>query len=331
MRSAPECSVVVPVYRNEADVPALVARLAELDRDVPGGIEAVLVVDGSPDRCHALLGAALETAAFPSRLLLLSRNFGSFSAIRAGLGVAGGTYLAVMAADLQEPAELVRRFFEKLRADEADLVVGTRSSRADPQASRLGADLFWWAYRRLVVPELPPGGVDIFGCNRRFRDQLLKLEEARSSLIGQLYWLGFRRAEVAYDRQVRERGVSAWTLRKKLNYLSDSLYAFSDLPIRLFTLLGGLGVALATVFAVLLFVLRILGTVNVPGYTATVVTILFFAGLNLLGLGILGSYVWRTYENTKARPLAVVMSDLRFDGATTAARVAAPASTETPA
>src|ERR1700682_2504329 len=100
--SQPASSVVVPVYRNEENVPELLERFAELHRRVPGGIEAVCVVDGSPDRSYELLAAALPSAPYPSRLLLLSRNFGSFAAIREGLKAACGRHFAVMSADLQE-------------------------------------------------------------------------------------------------------------------------------------------------------------------------------------------------------------------------------------
>jgi len=310
--SGVDCTVVVPVYRNEENIPSLVQRLRDLHAAVPGGIEAVLVVDGSPDRSHALLAEALREVPFAARLMLLSRNFGSFAAIREGLRVGRGRHFAVMAADLQEPAELVVKFFEALSSGRADLVLGTRRSRADPLLARLSSGLFWGAYRRTILPELPAGGVDVFGCTAAFRDELLRFDESHTSLIGQLFWLGFRRETIAYDRQARELGRSAWTWRKKLAYLSDSLFAFSDLPIRAFLALGTLGILGSFLFGLLVLLARLSGAIAVPGYAATVITIVFFAGLNMLGLGIIGSYVWRTYENTKARPLAVVMRDQAF-------------------
>jgi glycosyltransferase involved in cell wall biosynthesis len=308
-----ECAVIVPLYRNAANVPALLERLVLLHSTVPGGIEAVCVVDGSPDDCHAQLAAALPRMPFASRLLLLSRNFGSFAAIRAGLGATDAPYTAVMAADLQEPASLVETFFQVLRDEPVDVALGTRVARADGLVERLSSGLFWGAYRRFVQRELPRGGIDVFACNAAFRAHLLRFREANSSLVGQLLWLGFRRREVPYARQAREVGRSAWTLGRKLRYLSDSVFSFSDLPIRAFIALGGLGLALAALFGLAVLVARLAGLVDVPGYAATVVTILFFSGLNLLGLGIIGSYVWRAYENTKARPLDVVMDERRFE------------------
>jgi len=309
-----ECTVVIPVYRNADNVPALLQRLAELHRRVPGGIEVICVVDGSPDESHARLAQGLPQQAFASQLLALSRNFGSFAAIREGLIPVRTEHCAVMAADLQEPIELIEEFFSWLRADRADVVVGHRAGRQDAWLDRAASGLFWWTYRKLVQRELPPGGIDVFACNAAFRSHLLRFTEAHTSLVGQILWLGFRRVALPYVRQAREIGRSAWTLGRKLKYLSDSVFAFSDLPIRLFTLIGGAGVALSLFFAAVVLVARLTGAVAVPGYAATVLTILFFAGINLLGLGIIGSYVWRAYENTKARPLAVVMQAQRFAG-----------------
>ena len=306
---APDCSVIVPVYRNEADIDDLLARLADLNAAVRGGIEAVCVVDGSPDACHARLALALPAMAFPSRLLLLSRNFGSFAAVREGLRAARGRWLAVMSADLQEDATVVPAFLDALRAGEADVVLGVRESRADPWAERVAAGVFWGLYRAFIRRDLPPGGVDVFGCNAAFRDQLVRLGESYSSLVGQILWLGFRRKLVRYRRVARRRGRSAWTLRRKVDYLLDSVYSFSDLPVRVFVALGATGIAASIALTAAVLTAKATGAIPVPGYAATVLTIVFFGSLNLLGLGIIGSYVWRAYENTKARPLAVVMRE----------------------
>lgn len=310
-----ECTVVVPVYRNAENIPTLLQRLTQLHQLVEGGIEVILVVDGSPDQSHALLAAALPAQGYASQLLLLSRNFGSFAAIREGLAHVRTGCSAVMAADLQEPISLIAEFFSVLRADQADVVVGHRAGREDAAMDRIASGLFWWSYRQLVQKELPPGGIDVFGCNDAFRLHLLRFNEVHSSLVGQILWLGFRRVALPYVRQARLHGRSAWSFRAKLKYLMDSVFAFSDLPIRLFTLAGGLGLLLTLLMGMVVLVARLTGAVAVPGYATTVLTILFFAGINLLGLGIIGAYVWRAYENTKSRPLAVLMHTQSYPGA----------------
>jgi polyisoprenyl-phosphate glycosyltransferase len=307
-----ECSIVVPVYRNEDNVPALLARLADLHATVPGGIEAVLVVDGSPDQSYARLAEGLAAAPFRAHLLLLSRNFGSFAAIRAGLAAVRTPYMAVMAADLQEPAIWYRQALARLAGEGCDIVIGSRESRADPWPSRLASLLFWRLYRGLVQPQTPPGGVDIFACNATFRDQLLRFDEVNTSLVGQLLWLGFRREDLPYRREARQVGESAWTFGRKLRYLADSVYAFSDLPIRLFVGIGGAGILFSLLLAAVVIGARLAGAISVPGYAATILIVVFFSALNLFGLGILGAYVWRAYENTKGRPLAVLMHEREF-------------------
>ena len=306
-------TLVIPVYRNEGSIPDLLNAVTDLHCDLGGKMQAVFVVDGSPDRCFELLRDALPTRAFASKLVLLSRNFGSFSAIRAGLELSETDRYAVMAADLQEPPELVLEMDKALRTESVDVVVGTREGREDPILSRLPAQLFWWFYRKYVISEVPPGGVDVFGCNREFRDNLLRLDERHSSLIAQIFWLGFRRKLIHYTRQERQHGKSAWTLRKKINYLMDSVFSFTDLPIRLLVRVGGGAAVLAGAFGVIVAIGKMMGLIAVPGYAMTILTIVFLGSLNLFGLGIVGSYAWRIYENTKARPHTVTLRVHHFD------------------
>ncbi|TXI26442.1 MAG: glycosyltransferase [Ottowia sp.] len=306
-------SLIIPVYRNEASIPELLAELQGLHQALAGALEVVFVVDGSPDRCHELLRTLLPRTGLDATLVLLTRNFGAFAAVRMGLQQARGDTFAVMAADLQEPPELVLRMQAVLADGAVDVVVAERTLRHDPFWQRWQAALFWSLYRRYVVPEMPPGGVDIFACNRAFRDALLDLGESRSSLIAQIFWLGFRRAGVPYGRQPRRHGQSAWTWRKKLAYLADSVFAFTDLPVRLLTRVGALGLLVAAVLGVVVLFGKLSGLIGVPGYAMTLIAILFFGALNLLSLGIVGTYAWRAYENTKQRPQAIALRVDRFE------------------
>jgi polyisoprenyl-phosphate glycosyltransferase len=194
-------------------------------------------------------------------------------------------------------------------------VVGVRTARDDPFFSALSSRLFWWAYRRFIQPEVPRGGVDVFGCDAAVRDALLRLEESNSSLVGLLFWLGFRRAEVSYERAGRPEGKSGWTFGRKVRYLLDSTFAFTDLPISALLVVGVGGVVFSVSVGVLVLVMKTLGEIPVPGYTPTVLLMAFSTSTTLLGLGIVGSYVWRTFENSKGRPLYVPLSHESFEGA----------------
>ncbi|HEY5959194.1 MAG TPA: glycosyltransferase family 2 protein [Polyangiaceae bacterium] len=307
-------SLVIPVYRNSANVPPLLAALSDLNRSLSDELEVVFVVDGSPDDSFLLLERALPNQDFRSKLALLSRNFGSFSAIRAGLTLGDGEYFAVMAADLQEPPELIVDFVDQMRNHGVEVVVGKREGREDPLLSRWMSATFWSLYRRLIQPQVPEGGVDVFGCRRDVRDHILRLNEQNSSLVGLLFWVGFRRAEVSYRRRARTLGKSAWTVKKKLRYLSDSIFSFTDLPIRILTMVGLIGLTLTFVFGAAVTIGRISGAVDVPGYAATVLIVMFFGTLNCFGLGVVGGYVWRGFENSKSRPSFIVSSQQSFSG-----------------
>jgi glycosyltransferase involved in cell wall biosynthesis len=307
-------SLVIPVYRNEGSIPDLVTAVEELNHGLGGAFEAIFVVDGSPDSSLELLQKMLPGAGFQSQLLSLSRNFGAFAAVRAGLAAGGGDIFAVMAADLQEPPELVLAFREALDSGEYDVAVGCRDSRADPIGDRFFSAAFWGLYRMLIQREVPRGGVDVFGCTLRFRDHILSLGESNTTLVGLILWLGFRRTEIRYKRQPRKHGRSAWSFKRKFRYLLDSCFAFSDLPIRLLSLAGLAGIVLSIAAGTVVLAARITGQIQVPGYAATVLTVMFFGGLNALGIGILGEYLWRTFENTKGRPGYVVFSRSEFGG-----------------
>jgi polyisoprenyl-phosphate glycosyltransferase len=301
----PHYSIVIPVYRNREFLPEVLAVLEKIAHELDGNLEAVFVVDGSPDDSEQWLTEHLPGYALPSRLIALSRNFGSFTAVRVGLGAARGEHIAVMAADLQEPPSLIVDMLRAL-ASGHEVAVGTRLSRDDPSLQSLPARVFWRLYRALVDPQMPREGVDVFAVSRGARDALLALEECHTSLVVQLFWIGFRRIEIPYHRRARQHGTSGWTLRRKLGYLFDSLFAFTDLPIKLLTAIGLFGTVAFLAIGIALLVLRLSGAIAVPGYTAIMVTILFSSSLVLFGLGIVGNYVWRTYENTKRRPLGIV-------------------------
>lgn len=310
-------SVIIPVYRNEEFIPSLISEFSRIATIVAERFqlttEFVFVVDGSPDNCYRLLRDMLPKAPFPSQLVLHARNFGSLAAIRTGLQAGRGDFFGIIAADLQEPPELLVNFLGPLATNAADVVVGRREGRKDPTATRLSSNVFWRLYRIFVNPEIPPGGVDVFGCNRQVRDELLRLEESHSSLVGLLYWIGFRRQEAPYMRQARAYGKSAWTVRKKFTYLLDSVFAFTDLPIRLLALCGIVGLVFGAGYGIFVAALRLLGEIDAPGYAATIIAITFFGSLNTLGIAIIGAYAWRANENAKRRPLSVVRTTHLFE------------------
>jgi hypothetical protein len=172
--------------------------------------------------------------------------------------------------------------------------------------------VFWALYRRFVIRGMPRGGIDVFGCNRLVRDRLLAMPEATTNLIALLFWIGFRRRFVPYERRPRRHGRSAWTIYKKLRYAIDSIFNFTDLPIQGLLAVGLAGSTLAVVLGAIVFSARLAGAIEVPGYTALALIIMFFGGLTAFGLGVIGQYLWLTLQNVRRRPNFLIESVREF-------------------
>jgi glycosyltransferase involved in cell wall biosynthesis len=297
-----EVSIVVPVYHNEENILDLTAALA---RCAPGPeFEFVFVDDGSRDASWRLLEefAAHEPRA---RLVKLSRNFGSFTACVAGLAHATGDAAILMAADLQDPPELIGPMVARWKEGH-EVVLAVREHREEPLLQRLLAALYYRAMRRWAFSEMPLGGFDFVLVDRKVIDAIVQVQEKNTTLMGLILWTGFRRTSVSYTRRAREKGRSMWTFGKKVKYFIDSLVSFSYFPIRL---AQGLGVLLALggfVYAGVIVVLRVAGSIPIQGWSALTVIVLLLSGLQLLMLGVIGEYVWRTLDETKRRPLFIV-------------------------
>ncbi|WP_119302412.1 glycosyltransferase family 2 protein [Dongia deserti] len=307
-------SLIIPIYRNAESVPRLLEALEGISAALNGELEVVFVVDGSPDESGALLLERAPKCSFPSKVAFHSRNFGSFTAIRTGMELAQGEHLAVMAADLQEPPELMVEFFRVLAAGRAEVVFAKREGRGDPLLSRLLSAVFWRMYRRFILPDMPAGGIDVFACCRKVRDAVLEIEEPNSSLIAQLFWVGFRREFIPYMRRPRLEGKSAWALSRRFRYMMDSIFSFSDLPIMVVLWLGVIGCTISSVLGLITLGARLAGYIQEAGYTSIILLIAFLGSLILAVQGILGCYLWRATENSKRRPLRIISRVVHLQG-----------------
>lgn len=300
-------SVVVPVYHNQSTLPALNARLTRTCEDI--GVthfEVVCVNDGSADNSGVIL-AEIASRDPRVRVVTLSRNFGSQAAIMAGLAHATGDHVAVIAADLQEPPELIAELWRACQTG-VEIALATRSTRADPWATRLFANLFYRALRRFAIPAMPPGGFDCFVMSRRVSDLLLAQARPNLYLPGELLWLGFSRAVIPYERLARPSGKSMWTFWKKVRFLLDSFVAFSYAPIRLTSAIG-LFVAIAGfAYAAVILGLRLTTGFPIEGWASLAVIVLVLGGVQLVVIGTLGEYLWRALDLARGRPLYVVAS-----------------------
>ena len=305
-------SIVVPVFKNEESVDRLLNRVTSLASSLVGDVEAIFVVDGSPDSSLSLLQTSLPNTTFDSKIILLSRNFGAFSAIRAGLREADGTATVVMAADLQEPISLIEELLGLVVKDGVDVAVGVRQARKDSFVSRFLSSSFWRFFNRLTTLEMPKGGVDIFALSRDARQKINEFEESSTSLVGLIYWIGFKRQEVSYLREKRAEGVSSWSLRKRINYAKDSITAFSEIPLSIFLWSGVIGALVSLLLVVVLIVRLFMNQNDDISRQLVSIGLLFVVSYLMSGLGLLGTYLWRVSDNVRKRPDSITWKKWEF-------------------
>jgi glycosyltransferase involved in cell wall biosynthesis len=213
---------------------------------------------------------------------------------------ARGEAAAVLSADLQEPPELLSELVAAWRRG-ATAALAVRRSRPEPLLSRTGSAFYYATLRRLAYSEMPRGGFDCFLIGRPAIDFLVESREIHTSLPGLLLWSGFPASFVPYDRLARDEGQSRWTLAKKAKYFIDSVTAFSYAPLRWMSVFGTLLALLSFAYAIFLVVFRLIHGQIVQGWTTTMVVLAFLSGVQLLALGILGEYLWRTLDAARAR------------------------------
>ncbi|HEY3836715.1 MAG TPA: glycosyltransferase family 2 protein [Bryobacteraceae bacterium] len=304
-------SLVVPIYNEEEIVGPLVDQITAAMESLlpPKDWEAVFVDDGSSDRTLALL---LERRQTDRRLavLQLSRNWGHQAAISAGLKHSKGDAVIVMDGDLQDPPSVIPQLIGAWCSG-ARVVIAQRTGRHDGWLSNLFVRAFYFVLGQ--VSDYPiPLNAGIFGLlDRQAVEAVNELDERNRYLPGLRAWIGFPAKVIFYDRPARAGGKPKQNFTRLARYAFDAIFSFSYKPLR-FSLVMGVATAIfAMVFAVVLVSARlrgvgILGGPVVVGYTSTIVSILFLGGIQLIGIGILGEYLGRIYDEVKRRPLYLV-------------------------
>lgn len=299
-------SIVIPVYKNEDNLPELVQSLSLIKARLFSPIEVVFVIDGSPDKSWEWLTNNNDLRQLClCRFILLSRNFGALAAVRRGIREASGDVICVIAADGQEPPALVLEMVAPIVYENVEVVVGIRERRADSVSTRFFSNVFWMTFRLLGGRELPRRGVDVFAISARVAKLLNDYKESSTSLIGLIYWSGFNRREVPYTRVKRSIGRSSWTFKKRAKYALDSITSFSEVPIAILVVLGVLGFVVSSVFGAVVLVAQLLWSNSPPGYTPLLLGLSFVSSTQLFGMGILGMYIWRISENVRGRPATI--------------------------
>ena len=301
-------SIVIPVYFNENNLIPLYEDIRKKFIDVIDyDYEIVMVNDGSGDNSYEVM-KKLAAQDENIHIVSLSRNFGSHAAILCGLEKCTGDCAVIKAADLQEPTELLHRLVDSWKNGN-NVVLAVRQDRRESFGQKLFANTYYWMVRKAALANMPKGGFDVYLLDRKVINVLLALDESNSALTGQILWSGFRTEQVPYVRLAREIGTSKWTLKKKVKLVADTLFSFSTLPITVVTSVGFLSFLVALVWALVVLVAKLSGHILISGWTTLFIFNLFSFGVIMVTLGILGGYLWRTFDASRGRPTYIVEED----------------------
>jgi glycosyltransferase involved in cell wall biosynthesis len=295
-----ELSVVTPFLNEQGNLPLFRERLLVALEKLDASWELVLVDDHSDDDSPRF---AKEWAALDPRVryLRLSRTSGSHAAWSAGLASSRGTAVIMMAADLQDPPEAIGRLLAEWRQGYHVVWASRADRQGESWLTKAFSACYYRAMRKLALPNMPRKGADFLLMDRRVVDAYNSIPEKNTSFFGIILWLGFRQTCIEYVKQPRHAGKSKWTLSKKIKLFIDSLVSFSYAPIRLMSVLGVVVSVLGMLYACFVVVHALQGRA-VEGWSSLIVVALVLGGFQLLMLGILGEYLWRTYDESRGRP-----------------------------
>jgi glycosyltransferase involved in cell wall biosynthesis len=299
-------SLVIPVYFNADSLPALFAELELLERELLSkglDLELIFVNDGSGDNSlEELLEIRRKRPA--TKVVNLSRNFGSLAASKTGFRFVTGDVFGILAADLQDPPQQIQLMADQWIAGHK-FVISARASRGDPLLTRIFARIYYRLVHWLVVPNYPSGGYDLMLMDKIMLPHIVGSTK-HTNLAMYAFWLGFNPVVLYYVRRERSHGKSRYSFRKRLKFFADTISGFSATPIRLMSLFGIAVAVLSFLYGTNIAVNALLGNIEVRGFATLVALISFFSGLILFMLGLLGEYLWRVFAAVNNMPEAVI-------------------------
>ncbi|MCF8236879.1 MAG: glycosyltransferase family 2 protein [Saprospiraceae bacterium] len=300
-------SIIIPCYYNEENLPVTFGRLQKMEDMLPEGtrVEYLFIDDGSGDGTYAVLEGFQQSQPERVVLLKLAGNVGSYNAILAGMGFAKGDCCTVISADLQDPPELIPQMFDYWRQG-FKLVLANRQHREEGWFKQLFAGIFHRVIRRFALKNMPKGGFDFVLFDQKLCTEVVQMDEKNTNTLFLLPWLGYPYVNIPYVRQQREIGRSRWTLAKKVKLFIDSFIAFSFFPIRMIAVSGLILGVLAMGYALYILYARLTGHIDVEGWSALMLVILLVSSFQMVALGILGEYLWRTLDAVRKRPNFVI-------------------------
>ena len=239
------------------------------------------------------------------KVVKLAGNVGSYNAIVAGMEFATGDCISIITADLQDPPELISKMYDYWQKG-IKFVVANRIKRDESFFKTFFANTYHKLIKKYALPNIPDGGFDFVLFDKQLKEELLKIKEKNTNSLYLLAWMNFEMVSIPYTRREREIGKSRWTFKKKMKLFIDSFVSFSYLPLRVITVLGFLTGFATLIYAIVIIYLKLTGGINTTGWSSTMLVILLTSSFQMIGLGVIGEYLWRTLESSRNRPLYIV-------------------------
>lgn len=304
-------SCIVPVYNEANNIAEFLLALHQQLQKTVSDFEIIVVDDGSKDETVNIVMSLAD--AYPIKLLKFSRNFGKETALTAGLAHSSGDAVIMIDADFQHPVELIPTFLEKWREGYA-MVYGVRTNRDDEtRLKRFFANNFYKFLSRVTKTNIPNGAGDFRLLDRKVVDALNKFEERGRFMKGLYSWVGFKSLAVPFTVQQRAGGKSSWKFTRLTELALTGITLFSDVPLRVWSFVGFVVSLISLLYGLYIITKTLIFGVDVPGFATIVVAIMFFGGIQLLSIGILGEYLARVFNEVKHRPLYIIESKHGFD------------------
>lgn len=301
----PVFSIIAPVFNEFESLPALYPRIREVMEQTGETWELVLIDDGSRDGSTDLMRKlAAEDARV--RPVIFARNFGHQTAVTAGLDYSRGQAVVIIDADLQDPPEVILEMIAKWR-EGYEVVYAVRAEReGETWFKKLTASVFYRLIYRITDVKIPVDTGDFRLMDRKVVNVLCQMRERHRFIRGMAAWVGFKQIGVSYRRAARFAGETKYPLKKMIRFASDAITGFSYFPLQLATYLGFFAAVLGILAIPMVIAARLLGVHAFEGQASTLTAVLFFGGVQLISLGILGEYIGRIYDEVKGRPLYIV-------------------------
>jgi dolichol-phosphate mannosyltransferase len=308
-----ELSITVPVYREEANIRPFLQRAEAVMAKMEASYEIIFALDPAPDNTEGVILEEINRN--PNiKLLVFSRRFGQPAATMAGILSCTGDTCVVIDVDLQDPPELIEQLHAKLREGYEVVYARRRSRKGETLAKRLISYMGYAAINRLSDVQIPRNTGDFRIMTRRVIEELRRLNEAHGFLRGLVAYVGFKQAYVEYDRDERFAGKGSYNrLTGSLKIGLNGLISFSSRPLQLMSLTGVILAGLSFLLGAWYLLQKLFGVELTPGLPTTVLVVTFFAGVQLLGLGLIGEYVGRIYDEVKGRPMYIIDKKVNFD------------------